>query len=284
MKAKKSAAKNAKPRGAAPAHVSLKIFSALPRLRGAIALFALVVAAYLLISGGGLFIEKGTLVSLSFSGSQPQNIVSFMFAHAGPWHIALNALYILLFAAILGLSLSAADVLFIFLFSGILSAVVFSAANPSVGLVGASGGAAGIMASAFVMERKKTVIGLAVVLVLLLAVPPLIGMAVQQKEREITLKSEQLGRQLQQAVKSGDTGAAIRIASQKESSERELETFVQSRDFSLQVRTDPFIHAYAAFFGILYILLFRRKKFRDAARSANFLSFLRAKRKRTGVD
>ena len=284
MKAKRSAAKCAKPRRHPQERGGRKIFSVLLRLRGTIALFALVVAGYLLISGGGLFIEKETIVSLSFSGSQPQNIISFMFAHAGPWHVALNALYILLFAAILELSLSAVDVLFIFLFSGILSAVVFSLVNPNIGLVGASGGAAGIMASAFVMERKKTIIGLAVVLVLLLVVPPLIGMAVQQKEREITLKNEQLTRQLQQAVKSGDEKAAVQIAAQKESSERELETFVQSRDFSLQIRTDPFIHAYAAFFGILYIFLFRRKKFVGAARGANFLPFLRAKRKRTGAD
>ncbi|MCX6799259.1 MAG: rhomboid family intramembrane serine protease [Candidatus Diapherotrites archaeon] len=251
------------------------------RFKAAITLTALLAGSYLLLSSGSLFISVERMMPLSFTLSQPLNIITYMFVHVSPWHIAANILCAVLFAAIVELALSSADVFLIFLFSGTLSAIVFSFLHPSIGLVGGSAGATALLSSALVLDLRKALFGLAAIVLLLFASSFAISLSLSSAKESMQRENAELGRRQQQAVESGDSETAAAIAEQREISERQLQGFERSVDFSAQAKTDPFIHAYAAFFGIAYLFLFRREKFRRAmARNIALISSFKKRARR----
>jgi len=231
---------------------------ALGRFRATFGLAALLVLAYFALSQGNLFIEKSLLEAFSFSALRPLNIVFYMFTHMSVWHLAVNVAALLFFAAIVETRLSWKDVFGTFFFSGVLTVLFFLALYPNVSLVGASAGVWGIMASAFVLDVRKALLGFGVIVVVVLIVFPLGEFAVLGRQAQLEGTISELEAVRRAAAESGNTEAAARAAGEKAAAQESAQKLLESKKFASEAVVDPFLHSYAAFFGILYLLVFRR--------------------------
>lgn len=237
-----------------------KTVSVAKRFKATILLTAILVVSYLVLSQGNLFIERELLLALSFSLGRPLNMLSYMVSHMSLWHLAVNVVSLLLFAAIVEVSLSSRDVFGIFLFSGALTVAIFSLLNPGAELIGASAGVSAIMTSAFVLNVRKAIVYLVIVLVLFLLAFPGINFVVQWQEDVLAQENQELASQLGKAVETGNQEAVVRITNQKRTVEREISSFEESKELASSVEVDPFLHSYAAALGAVYLLLFRKGK------------------------
>ncbi len=249
-----------------------KIGAIVWRLKATIVIALILIAAYFFFSQGSLFIEKNALLSMSFSAGNPFNIISYMLTHMSIWHLMVNVISLVLFATIVELALSSKDVVGIFLFSASLTVVFFSFFNPGVALIGASAGVWGIMAASFVLNAKRAVAALAIVVVLFLFLFPAATIIVEQYEGMMLQKNTELETALATAVETGNTGRAAVIAVKKTEAETELKKFVESKQLAAEARIDPFLHSYAAIFGIAYLFIFRRKETKECVRKQRLFS------------
>ena len=243
------------------------------RLKATIAITLILVAAYFFFSQGSLFIEKSMLLSMSFSAGNPFNLISYTLAHMSIWHLMVNVLSLVLFASIVELALSSKDVAGIFLFSAVFTVAFFSFFNPGIALIGASAGVWGIMASGFVLNAKKAVAALAIIVALFLFLFPAAAFVVQQYENAMVQKNAELGTSLAKAVEAGDRELETKIAAEKKEAEAELKGFGESRQLAAVTKIDPLLHSYAAIFGIVYLLLFRRKETEKCVRKQRLFRF-----------
>lgn len=228
--------------------------------KASIALALLLLVCYFLLSYGSLFIGKSQLVSLSLNAVKPFNIISYMVVHMSVWHLAVNLVSLLLFAAVVEAALSPRDAFGIFFFSGMATGALFSLLNPGIALIGASAGVCGLMASAFVLNARQSLAVLGIVVVVFLLAFPLFGLLVQGEQHYLVQKNVELGSVLSNAIKSGDEEKVKAVAGQKAIAEAELKSFSESKNFASGVEIDPFLHSYAAIFGVVYLLAFRRKQ------------------------
>lgn len=248
-----------------------KAFGAVKRFKGSIGLAVLLAASYFFFSSGGLFIGKCTLLSLSFSLSQPWNLLLHMLGHISLHHLAANLAMAALFALVVEAALASFDVFALFFFSGALTAMVFSLLNPGTGLVGASGGGTAMMASALLLDLRKGLAVLALVAMLFFFLPGAIAFLQEAEQESIEEKAERLEERIEEAVESGERGKAERLAVEKQEVERSLESFKESRVFAVETRADLPTHVMAAFMGLLYLVVFRRKKLRAALQRNAFI-------------
>jgi len=242
------------------------------RLKATIVIALILITAYFFFSQGSLFIEKNALLSMAFSVENPFNIISYMLAHMSVWHLMVNIVSLVLFATIVELALSSKDVVGIFLFSTILTVVFFSFFNPGIVLIGASAGVWGIMAASFVLNAKRAVAALAIIVALFLFLFPAAAIIVQQYETVIVQKNTELETALATAVKTGNMEKAEEIKVEKMVAEAELKEFSESKQLAAETIIDPFLHSYAAIFGIAYLFLFRRKKTKECIRKQRLFS------------
>ncbi len=242
------------------------------RLKATIVIALILIVAYFFFSQGNLFIEKGALLSMSFSAGNPFNIISYMLAHMSIWHLIVNVVSLVLFATIVELALSSKDVVGIFLFSAILTVLFFSVFNPGIVLIGASAGVWGIMAASFILNTKRTIAALAIIVALFLFLFPAAAIVVQQYETVIVQKNVELETALVTAVKTGNQERAASIAVEKSETEKELKEFGESKKLAAETIIDPFLHSYAAIFGIVYLFIFRRKETKECVRKQRLFS------------
>lgn len=236
------------------------LIGVLEKFKATLVIAAALVLGYFVISQGNIFIEKNTLVSLAFSISQPANILSYMITHMSIWHMAVNVLSLLLFASIVETTLGSKDVFGIFAFSGTVTVALFAFFNPETILVGASAGVWGIMSSAFILDFRKALALLGIVLILFLAVFPTATLAVETYQASLNQENFELGEELNKAVISGEEEKIVEAVKQKEIVETEVEEFSASKRFASEAAVDPLLHTYAGALGIAYLTIFRRKE------------------------
>ncbi len=233
---------------------------ALWMVKATVLLSVLLVGSYFLLSEGSMFISRERLLGLSFSFARPFNLVLYMFAHISTHHLAVNLAYIVLFALIVELALTATDVLLIFLLSGIGTAIVFSGLNPGINLVGASAGGAALIASSTLLNLKRAIIALIAIGLVFLVLPNAINFLQEQEEAGLNKRAVELQQSYDQAVQAGQTDKVGKIAAEKQLVETKMQQFRESKKSAIETKSDFLIHLYAAIFGALYILIFRRKK------------------------
>ncbi len=242
------------------------------RLKATIVIALILIAAYFFFSQGSLFIEKNALLSMSFSAGSPFNIISYMLAHMSIWHLIVNVVSLVLFATVIELALSSRDVAGIFLFSAIFTVAFFSFFNPGIALIGASAGVWGIMAASFILNAKRAVAALAIVVALFLFLFPAAAIVVEQYEGMMLQQSIELETALANAVETGDQERVAVITVEKIEAEAKLIEFDESKQLAAKTIIDPFLHTYAAIFGIAYLFLFRRKKTEKCIRKQRLFS------------
>ena len=229
---------------------------------GTLMLSIAILAPYFYYSGGILFISENSLSSLALGGGDlgPLNYLTHLFAHVGINHLLANMIPIILFGLVLERALAWFDVIGIFLVSGILSSALFSLMNPGAALVGASTGAAGLMASATFLKPKKSII-------LLLLVPVLLFGSAFAAEELATHEARSLSAQkafFEEAVPSlqaeGKAVEAAEAQKQLETTEVKLEQSTEGVAREKVTGTDFLVHAFGAAFGLAFVFAFRRRK------------------------
>jgi uncharacterized membrane-anchored protein YitT (DUF2179 family) len=239
------------------------------RYKASILLSLLISVSYLALSQGNLFIQSNMITLLAFSLNRPLNIFSYMLAHFSLWHLVVNVVILGFFGAVVEERLSGKDVLGIFLFAGFATAAFFSLLHPNTMLAGASAGAFGIAACALVLDWKKSLKVLAIVLVLVLTAFLPVSTGIEEQETTLIEKSEELETVIEKAAEEGRQQVVETVSKEKEVVEKKIQNIQKGRRFASAVQVDPFIHAYAAVFGIVYLLAFRRRQLREAAKGLN---------------
>ncbi len=236
--------------------------------KASILLSLLVAFSYLVFSQGNFFIQSSTITLLAFSLARPLNIFSYMLAHFSLWHLAANVTILGFFGAIVEERLSSKDVLGIFVFAGFATAAFFSLLHPNTMLAGASAGAFGVAACALVLDWKKSLKTLAIVLVVVLTAFLPVSTSIEEQETTLIQKSEELEEVLEKAEAQGKQQVVETVSKEKEVVEKKIQNIQKGKSFASAVQVDPFIHAYAAAFGIVYLLVFRKKQLKKAAKRA----------------
>jgi len=245
----------------------LKIKNFLMKTKASIALFVVLILTYFFLSNGNVFIPLPKIFSLSFSMSSLENIFSFIFVHENLYHLLANALTVLGYAVLVELSLGALDVIAIFIFSTVVSALLFAFVNPSVGLIGSSIGMSGLAAASLIINPKRAVALTMGLFLILFFITPLIFSSIDSEGQNIQDEKLVVEQQIQEALKQGDVEQQKTLVEKKVKIQQKQEEFDLSEEFSKKTPINNEIHAFGAFFGMLYLILFRRKKFNKSVRN-----------------
>tara|TARA_Y100000310_G_scaffold327376_1_gene393650 strand:+ start:18148 stop:18942 length:795 start_codon:yes stop_codon:yes gene_type:complete len=245
----------------------MNLKNSLLKVKGSIALFVILVLSYFFLSNMSVFIPLSKIFSLSFSMSSLENIFSFVFVHENIYHLIANALTVLGYAILVELALGTIDVIAVFVFSTIISALLFTFFNPSVGLIGSSIGMSGLAAASLILDPKRAV---ALTIGLFLAVfliTPVIFSSIDSEGQNIQDEKLVIEQQIQEAVEQGDIEQQKVLVQKKIEIQQKETEFDLSKEFAKATPVNNQIHAFGAFFGMLYLMLFRRKRFNKAVRN-----------------
>ncbi len=235
------------------------------RLKSAVLISFVLASAYALLSGGNAYIKKSVLLESAFSFQKIQNFFSYMLVHTGLSHLFVNLVSGAAFALIIEGSLGFLDSIAIFLVSGVLTAVLFSFLNPNIVLIGASAGVSGLLGAAFFIDPKKALLGaVAVVAVTAFFIPSFVLFNVENAEQSIDSAISKAKEEHSIALVAGNIEKAEEIQETVLSFEEKKAFFKESQKFEIKTKTDFWIHGYGAFFGAMYVLLFRKNKIHKA--------------------
>lgn len=249
-----------------------ELLKAAGRVKGSLTLFALIAVFYLVFSKGSYFIEYWDLYGLGFSLSRPWSLFSYWFAHTGVFHLVINLCSLLFFALVVELALASVDVVLIFFSSAILSALVYGLFNPGVMLLGASAGIGGLISSALALRLKKSLYALvALFLVLEIVLLPLASSLVYGLEEKLEQETARLEIELDEAVSKGEDAKAGRISSELKEKKEKAEVIETGKKVEKETPVGVYVHSLGAFFGLLYLAVFRRKELRKGLSWVNVL-------------
>jgi len=131
------------------------------------------------------------------------------------------------------------------------------------------------MASAFVLDLKKTLALMAVILILFVPIFSGLSLAIDVQQVSLEEKSGVLENELETAIETGQRGKAAIISSEKRTVEEKIERLEEGKSFASGIEIDPFLHSYAAVFGMVYLIAFRRKQTMDAVAKQKREGFLK---------
>ncbi len=218
-----------------------------------------ILAPYFAQSQGTLYLPDEAIAGNAFAFEQAHALLTHMFYHVGVYHLIGNLLPLVLFVFLLEQILSPLDSLAIFFFSGAFASIIFSLANPSSFLVGASAGLSGVMAAATMLNPSRAVplLLLAPLLAYLIFFPAVTHLnrlqadALQSQAAELVEQAEALEEQ-------GLAGEAAEKRMELEAIQQKAGVVEQGQVREHSTQTDLFVHAYGALFAAAYLLLFKK--------------------------
>ncbi len=233
------------------------------KYKATILLSVLLIGIYFILSAGEIYIPDAILSTFSFSLDQPLNIIFYNFIHTGLFHLLVNLISLIIFALIVESVLGSKDVLAIFFFASILSAITFAAINPSTSLIGSSAGISGLLGAGMILKTKRAFAAAIVVSIFLgIIIAPTLHSFIDLYADELKKSKQDAQIDLNRAIDAGDIDKIPDLNKTVEQKANTEKKFKKGRENELEIKTDPFIHGYAAGFGIIFIWLFRREKFR----------------------
>lgn len=228
-------------------------------------LAGMAILLYLALSKGTFYIPNSDLGGLAFFIGNPVAIVSHMFVHVGVLHLVGNLVPLVAFALLLELSVPSFHVVGIFLFSGALSAIVFSLLNPETALVGASAAIAGLMGALTALKPKQSIALLLILPFLVSYVALPWAMSTQHKEEvRIVQAAQVLQQNVTQLVVENRTEEAVKVNETLKEVQQQVQITQTGKERERITPTDFLVHAYGAAFGVVYLFLFRKKQLTDA--------------------
>ncbi len=224
--------------------------------------------AYFGLSGETPYIPSSLLYSLSSSLRNPVSLVTYLFVHIGIVHLVGNLVPFLLFALLLESAARSRHVVFLFLFSGALSALAFSFTNPFITLIGASAGISGLMAAAMVLRPKQSLVLLiALPLLVPLVIVPGVNAASVYYDNWLNAEKQSQQQTLQQKInesqfnKSPELQQQIAVLNQTiTQTETKIKASAEGKAREEAVPSDFFVHVYGVLAGLAYVYFFLRRE------------------------
>ena len=242
------------------------ILKFLYRIKVSIFLFLIIISFYFSLSNGRSFISVSEIFKYSYSLYTPENSFLFIFVHESLNHLFENIFALLAYAVIIELALGGLDVLVIFFFSAIASAIVYLSLNGNATLLGASTGVMGLAATALFLNLKKAImLSIAMLILVYFIVTPGISLNLSSEKQQLESQKISISEELQIAKIQGDLEKQKVLTSQISGVEAEAMQIEKGEEFAESTPTSNSAHAFGAFFGLAYLFVFRHNKFREAA-------------------
>ncbi len=232
---------------------------------GTLVLVAAVAVAYWLLSQETLYISSADLYRFALFYQNPLTFVTHLFVHVGFYHLMGNLVPLFLFALVLESAVVWYDVIFIFLFSGIVASALFILTTPLVALAGASAGISGILGASLVLKPKQAlVLLLAMPLLLSYVVFPVLTYSNQLFSESLQEKKTQVQQEYRTAVNQAQYNKSPQLQQQVQqlnqtlqSAEKNVEVQEKGKEREQGIPTDLAVHVYGVIGGLLYLWLFR---------------------------
>ncbi|MBI1974013.1 rhomboid family intramembrane serine protease [Candidatus Micrarchaeota archaeon] len=173
-----------------------------------VSLALLLVAAYLIMSGGFTYLPASATVDFGFYLYNWPGLLTYSFVHVGPAHIAGNLLVLLAAGLIAERKLRLHDFFAIYLLAGAASALLFAALEPSTVIVGASAAISGLLVAAFFIDFRKAILAVpAAIIVSSLVIGPVLDAEISGYYSSLNVSAEKLSMELNATiVREGEIG------------------------------------------------------------------------------
>ena len=225
-----------------------------------IAVVLLLIAGQLAFSSELLFPKPENIAQLGFSPKTPLNIVFYNFIHADYSHLVFNLAAIIAAGLVIEAVLRKRDFLALFFAGSAFAGFLFALINPAFAVIGSSGGAVALLAAAFTVDTKKTVLYTAGFMALALGIVLAGNYYVEYTNEKIAAEIAGLEQERQQALQQNNTGLAQQT--EQQIGTRQARALQIRRGIETKNITAPNfeIHVFAALFGVFYAALFARKE------------------------
>ncbi len=241
--------------------------------RKTLILSILLAISYILLSKHFLYIPTKYLLLLGFNISNPLGLITYSFVHISPMHLIGNLILLLSIGFIAEQKLSSKEYFAVYLTAGAASAIVYGILYPQNYLVGASAAISGLLAIAFIVDIKKTLVAIVIASISIsLISSPVHSFTLieyekmQNQQNQIQEKISELNTQIQKAIASNQTEIASQLNKTKQNQVQRLnktstETLVVNEGMKREehAKTSPLVHLTGAFIGLAYLFLFRRE-------------------------
>ncbi len=245
------------------------------KAKATLILFSALILSYLFLSNMGFFIPLEKIEALEFYLRQPSGLFTFMFVHIGASHLLLNSVSFLVFGLVLERALKGKHVVGIFFLSGFISAAAFLLVFPQYALVGASGGTAGMIAAAFMVKPKNTVLAFIAMLLLFGLGTVAYGKIFEESRKAMEKEVKEIRENQNKAILEGDLNRAQDLNRQIGVVKEKIAETEEGRQREEKTPSDALIHVFGAFVGLGYVLAFRREDYKKTVGA--FDGFVRGK-------
>lgn len=225
-----------------------------------VALAMLLAISFLLLSSNALFPKPENLADFGFSLSKPQNIVFFNFIHVDYSHLIFNLSALLAGGIIVESVLRRRDLLALFFAGSAFSALAFVLINPKFAVVGSSAGATSLLAAAFTVDTKRTVLAAACLMLLAFGLVSAGNYYVYSTSKKLDTEIKGLEAAKQQALKEQNYEQAQEAQQQISLKQAQAEELQQGIEAKKEIPPNFEIHLLSSLFGVLYVWLFCRKE------------------------
>lgn len=224
--------------------------------KATITLTIALLAAFVFLSSAELFIPTEKIKQLAFNQwISPQNIFWFWMVHAGFPHLVANALGLLIFGALVEKQLKSRHLLQLFFIGAIGAPLLFTFFFPTTQLVGASGGIAGLIASALVLEPKKSVLALIALLLLIGGSVAVLATQLDSQQQNLQNKAQQTQIDLNKAIQEKNVEQQLQLEKQFRELQTKHEQIRETRQFQETIPIENRVHGIGAMLGIVYLVL-----------------------------
>ena len=230
----------------------------LPKLT--IILVLLLVAVHLALSSNLLFPRPEKITELGFSISLPQNILPYNFVHTDYSHLIVNLAIIAAGGIVIESRLGKKDFLALFFAGSAFSAILLVLLDPSYLVIGSSAGATSLVAAAFTVDTKKTILNTVVLVAIAIGVIAAGNFYVGHTSKKLGVEISGLQIAGQIAEDQNNYPLVAQIEKQIETKNAQIGQFDKGIETKNSIPPGFEIHLFAALFGISYCFLFAEKE------------------------
>lgn len=227
------------------------------QFKATIGLVLVLIIAFLLLSNADFFIPIKTIKAMAFSMQiMPMNIIWFWVVHAGYAHLIANCLALLVFGVLVERNIGSKHTLGLFLVTALGAPLLFTLFVPSIQLVGASGGVAGLIATSLVLDTKKAVLTLLGALLLIGVVVIGTAKALETQQQNIQEQKQKVQSDLNQAIQRKDKPQQEALERQLNQIQSKHQQLQESTEFQETIPIENNVHGIGAILGIVYLQAF----------------------------
>lgn len=221
-----------------------------------------ILVVFWLMSSLNFFSTESNFLIWGFSLQNIQNVFSYNFVHTGFPHLMVNLIGIITGGVILESLVRKRTILGLFFIGSGVSAILISLINPNFSIVGASAGAAALLAAAALVEPKKTIALFLGFIIFLFVLIPLVNSFIDSQTQTIETEIKALEIEKLVAQEHGNQELVKKTQETIESKLVEKQEIEKGIELSASTIINLEIHLVSALFASLYMLFFEKKLFR----------------------